>query len=576
MPGPATIRYGGLAGSLLLALAAARHGADASWSPTMTARTILSGVDGWLTPAAWLAGTLLLVTAWWLGRRRVPSLRWAYVTAALWALPLLFVLPLGSYDVYSYACQGWALAAGHDPYAAGVAAYQCPWLDAVAPTWRDAPAPYGPVFLLLAALAALTGGSLTGVIALLRLTAVLGVVLIAVCVPVLARRHAVDPARAVWLAVACPLVPIHLISGAHNDAVMVGLLTAGLALAAADHLPTTPSPSPAARPRSPRLTLGRLAPAAGPRSPRLTLGRLAPAWLAPAWLASAAGPRRAWLAPASYPRATGLIAAGALIGLAGGVKATALVVLPFAMLPLRRNWLVLPGALASLGVVSLASGLGFGWVTALSGSGVSVQWTSPPTAVGMTAALFGAGDAAITVTRLLGLAALAVLLVVLFCRFALRTNSRPLRPQPASSDSPQVSEVGDGGSRLAAPVGTQSWKRSSRASAADIAQADGADSGDSRLEATLGTQSKAAAVAMAATVALAPVFHPWYLTWPLAVLAATLRRDTLWLVVPCAVASVLCLPDGYNLALATKAQGAIAMTAVVIGVIGYAVRRRRA
>ena len=73
-----------------------------------------------------------------------------------------------------------------------------------------------------------------------------------------------------------------------------------------------------------------------------------------------------------------------------------------------------------------------------------------------------------------------------------------------------------------------------------------------------------AALALAATVVLAPVFHPWYLTWPLAVLAATLRRDTLWLVVPCAVASALCLPDGYNLALATKAQGAIAMTLLVV------------
>ena len=73
-----------------------------------------------------------------------------------------------------------------------------------------------------------------------------------------------------------------------------------------------------------------------------------------------------------------------------------------------------------------------------------------------------------------------------------------------------------------------------------------------------------AGLALAATVVLAPVFHPWYATWPLAVLAATLRRPTLWLVVPCAVAAALCLPDGYNLALATKAQGAIVMTALVV------------
>jgi len=442
MPGPATLRYGGLAGSLLLAVAAFRHGADRPWSPTMTARTILAGTDGWLTPLCWLAGTLLLVAAWWLGRHRVPSLRWAYVTAALWALPLLVVLPLGSDDVYSYACQGWVLGAGHDPYAAGVQAYGCPWLDAVSPTWRDSPAPYGPVFLLLAALAAL------------RVIAVLGVALLAWRLPVLARRSDVDPARAVWLAVACPLVPIHLISGAHNDAVMVGLIVAGLTLT------------------------GR--------------GR------------------------------TALIAAGALIGLAAGVKATALVVLPFAMLPLRRGWWAALGAAGALGLASLASGLGFGWVTALVGSGVSVQWTSPPTAVGMTAVLLGAGPGAIDVTRVLGLAVLAALLLAL-------------------------------------------WWRTRR----DVGL-------DARPEVRIGKQSKAAGLALAATVALSPVFHPWYLTWPLAVLAATLRRDTLCLVVPCAVASVLCLPDGYNLALAVKSQGAIAMTLLVVAAIVVAVRKKAA
>ena len=75
---------------------------------------------------------------------------------------------------------------------------------------------------------------------------------------------------------------------------------------------------------------------------------------------------------------------------------------------------------------------------------------------------------------------------------------------------------------------------------------------------------------------LSPVFHPWYATWPLAVLAATLKRDTLWLIVPCAIAAALCLPDGYNLALAVKSQGAIAMTAFLIYLGVRQLRRRRA
>ena len=451
MPRPALVRYAGLAGSLSLAVAAYRGGAHRPWQPTMTPGTIFAGRDGWLTPLAWLAGTALLIGAWWLGRRHVPSARWAYLTAALWAVPLLPFLPLGSYDAYSYACQGWQQAAGLDPYAGGVDLLGCPWRDAVAPTWFDSPAPYGPVFLLLAGVAAKLGGSLAGTVAALRIIALLGVALIAACLPRLARRAGVPPGRAVWLALACPLIPIHLISGAHNDAVMVGFLVAGLTVALRG---------------------------------------------------------RAW-------------AAGALLGLAVGVKATAIVVVAFALLliirrsagdrPLRTGepagrtripWQhggaaaeLLAGLVVALGLPSLVSGRGFGWVDGLAGSGASVQWTAPATAVGMTIDLVGPD--AVPVTRVLGIVALAGVLGWLW------------------------------------------WRARDR---------------DALLY---------AGYALAATVLLAPVFHPWYATWALPVLAAALRRETRWLTVPCAVASALCLPDGYNLALSVKSQGAIAMTALL-------------
>ena len=64
--------------------------------------------------------------------------------------------------------------------------------------------------------------------------AVVGVALAAACLPVLARRCGVPAERALWLALASPLVGVHLVSGAHNDALMVGLLAAGLAVVAAD------------------------------------------------------------------------------------------------------------------------------------------------------------------------------------------------------------------------------------------------------------------------------------------------------------------------------------------------------
>ena len=447
MSRPALVRYAGLAGSLLLAVAAWLGGASRPWHPTITPLTVFRGQNGVVLPLAWLAGTVLLIGAWWAGRRHVPSARWAYVTAGLWMAPLLPFLPLGSYDVYSYACQGWQQGAGLDPYAGGVGLLGCPWADAVAPTWRASPAPYGPVFLLLAAFAAKIGHSLPGTVAVLRVIALLGVALIAFCVPRLARRAGVPVERAVWLALACPLVPIHLVSGAHNDAVMVGFLVAGLALAA--HTRTAPEP------------------------------RLAPA-----------------------PISTQALAAGVLFGLAIGVKATAVVVVPFALLMVwpGRRWRavvsMVAGVVLALLAVSLVSGRGLGWITNLSGSGVSVQWTSPATAVGLVFKLFGVN--AVPVTRVIGIVLLAGVLVWLWWR-----------------------------ARFADPL-------------------------------------RYAAYALAATVVLAPVFHPWYAVWALVPLAATVRRETLWLVVPCAVAAALCLPDGYNLALPTRAPGAVAMTVVLI------------
>jgi len=57
---------------------------------------------------------------------------------------------------------------------------------------------------------------------------VCGLLLLAAAVPVLAPGRGFD---AFWLVVLNPLVLIHLVGGAHNDALMVGLLAAGLALA---------------------------------------------------------------------------------------------------------------------------------------------------------------------------------------------------------------------------------------------------------------------------------------------------------------------------------------------------------
>jgi alpha-1,6-mannosyltransferase len=102
--------------------------------------------------------------------------------------------------------------------------------------WRHTPSPYGPLFIRLTGGAVrLSGGSVFTSVLLLRFLAVVGVVLIGLALPKLAESAGKDAGRALWLAVCNPLVLIHFIGGAHNDALMVGLLMCGLALAALKH-----------------------------------------------------------------------------------------------------------------------------------------------------------------------------------------------------------------------------------------------------------------------------------------------------------------------------------------------------
>ncbi|MFE9652339.1 polyprenol phosphomannose-dependent alpha 1,6 mannosyltransferase MptB [Micromonospora sp. NPDC006431] len=453
-------RWIGLVGSVLLAVAAFLGGALPYGDLRPTPVSIWQGPHGPLIISTWLAGTALLGWAWWSLRDRVPSTRWVLVTIGLWLLPMLVTPPLGSRDAYAYACQGASYAAGINPYEQGVSALPCPWLDTISYIWRDTPAPYGPLFVMISGAVVTAAGSLAASVALFRVLAVAGVALAAVSLPVLARRCGVPPQRALWLALAGPLVPVHLISGAHNDAIMVGLLTAGLAVVAA-------------RP-----------------------GRPLP-----------------------------LLAGGVLLGLAGAIKVTALVVVPFAALAaivgpyriralVRQGGWVAGGALAAVVAATLAAGLGLGFISGLEQGGLVVAWTSPPTAVGQTigylAVPFGAHVDALPVTRGLAVVVLGAVLVWLWFRAFRRQD----------------------------PF----WH---------------------------------AALALVATVALAPLFHPWYWTWPLAVLAATARR-TGWFVIVALVSSFLVLADGTGLPRYTKMPGAPLMTLFVIVVAVRLVRSARA
>ncbi|MFE9450445.1 polyprenol phosphomannose-dependent alpha 1,6 mannosyltransferase MptB [Streptomyces sp. NPDC006739] len=182
-------------------------------------------------------GVVLLIAAWLLLGRRVrgaepPTPRALLLVLATWAAPLLLAPPLFSRDVYSYLAQGAMVDAHMDVYAHGPAQLGGPLAEEVAPVWQHTAAPYGPAFLSLASgLARLTRGELPAGLFGMRLVALLGVALMAAALPRLARYSGADPAAALWLGALNPLVLLHLVAGAHNDAIMLGLLGLGLVAA---------------------------------------------------------------------------------------------------------------------------------------------------------------------------------------------------------------------------------------------------------------------------------------------------------------------------------------------------------
>jgi hypothetical protein len=177
-------------------------------------------------------GLALLLGAWLRSRRAAASPRELTVTLLWWMAPLAIAPPMFSRDVYSYLAQGAMVRRGIDPYVYGPSALASRIAADVPDIWQNTPAPYGPVFLrLAAAIVGVTGErSVTGVLGL-RALAIVSVLVIARCVPALARSCGVDPGKALWLGVLNPLVLIHLVSGAHNDALMIALMLAGVVVA---------------------------------------------------------------------------------------------------------------------------------------------------------------------------------------------------------------------------------------------------------------------------------------------------------------------------------------------------------
>jgi hypothetical protein len=279
--------------------------------------------------AAVYGGLLLFMRVWWgmirlyRSRHGVP-IRTMMGVFALWSLPVMVIAPLFSRDAYSYAAQGEMVSHHMNPYLYGPFelgnnAYTAP----VDPLWGNAPAPYGPMFLQVDGFfARITFHNELATIILLRLLAMVGVLLIAACVPRLAKLYHRDGAELFTLMVLNPVTIFHLIGGAHNDALMLGLLVAGLTMA---------------KEKRPIVGIVLCALATAVKAPA-ALGILYIGW---SWLGTGVPIR---------DRVRPVVTAG-LIGL--GV----------------------------LGFFSYVSGLGWGWISILGTPGVVRSWASPTTGV---------------------------------------------------------------------------------------------------------------------------------------------------------------------------------------------------
>ncbi len=218
----------GLAGSFAVALAGPR---------------VAGGrVEWWFDPSlggggvAMLYGGIVALSVAWLALGRLAlTTRQLRILGATWCLPLLLTAPLFSQDAYSYLAQGTLVHLGIDPYRHAPAvlanAGQAHVLGAVDPFWRHTTAPYGPLFLgIVSVVVAVAGSHLVLGVLLIRFVEAIGLALLAVFVPRLARALGGDPARATWW-VLSPVVLLDLVAGAHNDLLMIGLLVAGITLA---------------------------------------------------------------------------------------------------------------------------------------------------------------------------------------------------------------------------------------------------------------------------------------------------------------------------------------------------------
>ncbi len=159
----------------------------------------------------------------------IPVRAFWYIAAA-WVVPLAIAGPLFSKDIYSYAALGEMVSHHISPYNYGPNVLGgTPYLTTVDPFWGNAKTPYGPFFLGISWLiTTLTLHHAFATMIGLRVLALVSGIVIAIYIPRLAGLFGFDKGVAFTLAVLSPVTIYHLISAGHNDVLMLALLLAGL------------------------------------------------------------------------------------------------------------------------------------------------------------------------------------------------------------------------------------------------------------------------------------------------------------------------------------------------------------
>lgn len=214
-----------------------------SWPfPTLTAEPWIfqftPGNDAikWLMFVGFVAGVAGLCWAWVRAikhaNRDEISVRRTWAMFVLWAIPIAVSVPLFSGDVYVYYVDGEAYIRGFNIYENGVAAMgPDAMVHMVHPLWQETRTMYGPLFMRFGqGIAWLANGNVIAGVIMMRVAVIASVVLLGAAAVKLAKVFGRKPAEALAFALLNPLVLMHFVGGSHNDAIMVGLMAAGFAV----------------------------------------------------------------------------------------------------------------------------------------------------------------------------------------------------------------------------------------------------------------------------------------------------------------------------------------------------------